>query len=53
MTILIVLKYLGVAFAGGVLTSLAEKIFKYSLFDTIAGAVKKLFGGKKNEGEKV
>jgi len=42
MTFLLVVKLLGVAFGGAVIASLAEKVFKYSLFDTVVGAVKKL-----------
>ena len=45
-TILHVAKILGIMFSGAVIASLAEKVFKYSLFDTVVGVIKKLFTKK-------
>ena len=44
--ILVLAKYIGVAFGGAFIASAAEKVFKYSLFDTIVGVVAKIFRKK-------
>ena len=39
--ILVLAKYIGVAFGGAFIASAAEKVFNYSLFDTIIGLFRK------------
>ena len=46
MYILHVLKIVGILFAGGVLTSIAEYYFQYSLYDTLKDKILSLFHKK-------
>lgn len=46
MTALHVLKIVGILFAGGVLTSIAESLFHYSLYDTLKDKILSLFHKK-------
>jgi len=46
MLVLHVLEAVGIMFVGGVLTSIAESVFKYSLYDTLKEKVLSLFGKK-------